>query len=81
MRSNEFINFATYTSAGSLSPRTKWREIADYKLLLPSIEEQQQIVEALNQFANLTKSLKANMVGFDVKLNHLHTSIMNDAIV
>ena len=81
VRSNEFINFATYTSAGSLSPRTKWKEIADYKLLLPSIEEQEQIVEALNQFANLTKSLKANMVGFDEKLNHLHTSIMNDAIV
>jgi hypothetical protein len=81
VRSNEFINFATYTSAGSLSPRTKWKEIADYKLLLPSIEEQRKIVEALNQFAVLTKSLKENMIAFDEKLNHLHTSIMNDAIV
>jgi type I restriction enzyme M protein len=81
VRSNEFINFATYTSAGSLSPRTKWKEIADYKLLLPSIEEQKKIVEALNQFAVLTKALKENITGFDEKLNHLHTSIMNDAIV
>lgn len=81
VRSNEFINFATYTSAGSLSPRTKWKEIADYKLLLPSVEEQKQIVEALNQFASLTKSLKENMNEFHEKLNHLHTSIMNDSIV
>lgn len=81
VRSNEFINFATYTSAGSLSPRTKWKEIAEYKLLLPTIEEQTQIIEALNQFANLTKSLKANISEFDERLSHLQTSIMNDAIV
>lgn len=38
-----FINHAINTSAGSLSPRTKWKDLATYSILLPSIEEQKQI--------------------------------------
>ena len=41
VRSNDFIHFATYTSAGSLSPRTKWKEMADYEFGLPSPDEQE----------------------------------------
>lgn len=81
VRSNDFINFATYTSAGSLSPRTKWKEISNYKLNLPSIEEQKRIVEALNEFTSIARSLKDNLSSFDEKLDHLQVSISNDSIV
>jgi type I restriction enzyme M protein len=81
VRSNDFINYATYTSAGSLSPRTKWKEISNYKMKLPNIEEQKKIVEALNKFTSLTNSLKDNLSLFDEKLNQLQTSITNDSIV
>lgn len=71
VRSNEFINFACYTSAGSLSPRTKWKEISAYNLRLPSIEEQQQIVDALVKFQRLSKELRKSSFDFSEKLNHL----------
>ena len=79
-RSNDFINFATYTSAGSLSPRTKWKEIADYEFGLPTIEEQETIIETLEKFEYMSKSLSNDMNIFQEKLEHLRVSITNDSI-
>ncbi len=42
--SNDFINYAVKTSSGSLSPRTRWKDLANYEILLPPLEEQKQIV-------------------------------------
>lgn len=81
VRSNDFINFATYTSAGSLSPRTKWKEIANYELHLPPIEEQKQIVKALERMEIISKSLKGKIELFNEKLNSLQISIANDSLV
>ena len=36
--SDSFINYAISTSAGSLSPRTKWRDLAVYEIPLPPID-------------------------------------------
>jgi type I restriction enzyme S subunit len=43
--SDSFVNYAISTSAGSLSPRTKWRDLAVFEIPLPPLDEQQRIVE------------------------------------
>jgi type I restriction enzyme M protein len=80
VRSNDFIHFATYTSAGSLSPRTKWKEMADYEFGLPSADEQEKIIEMLERFETISKQLRNAVDKFQEKLEHLRVSITNDSI-
>lgn len=56
VQSDGFFDHALGTSAGSLSPRTKWADLAKYGFALPPIEEQQRIVEALAGFNRLVES-------------------------
>ncbi|NBE95202.1 restriction endonuclease subunit S [Nonomuraea sp. KC401] len=43
MQSAGLIEHAVTRSAGSLSPRTNWRALAEYQLSLPDLEEQERI--------------------------------------
>lgn len=47
VQSAGFFDHALGTSAGSLSPRTKWQELAKYEFALPPIDEQERIVDLL----------------------------------
>ncbi|HEX8396256.1 MAG TPA: restriction endonuclease subunit S [Pyrinomonadaceae bacterium] len=47
VQSDGFFEHALGTSAGSLSPRTKWSDLARYEFSLPPKDEQQQIAEIL----------------------------------
>ena len=47
IQSDGFFEKALATSAGSLSPRTKFKELADYEFLLPPKEEQKRLAELL----------------------------------
>ena len=47
IQSDGFFAKALETSAGSLSPRTKFKELADYEFLLPPLAEQQRLAELL----------------------------------
>jgi type I restriction enzyme S subunit len=47
VESDGFFAHALRTSAGSLSPRTKWKEIASYRFPLPPKPEQKRIAEIL----------------------------------
>jgi type I restriction enzyme S subunit len=47
--SEAFIQLAVNTSAGSLSPRTKWRDLAKFELSIPDLETQSKILEGLQQ--------------------------------
>jgi type I restriction enzyme S subunit len=47
VQSNEFFDHALGTSAGSLSPRTNWRDLANFEFDLPPIEEQKRITDLL----------------------------------
>ena len=38
-----FFDHAVGTSAGSLSPRTNWKSLADFEFALPSVEDQRAI--------------------------------------
>lgn len=48
VQSYGFFDHALGTSAGSLSPRTKWQELAKYEFALPPIGEQERLVELLS---------------------------------
>lgn len=47
VQSDGFFAHALGTSAGSLSPRTKWRDLANYEFALPPLDEQRRIAEIL----------------------------------
>ena len=46
-QTDEFFEHAVGTSAGSLSPRTNWRSLANYRFALPSLDEQRKISKLL----------------------------------
>ena len=46
-QTDAFFEHAVGTSAGSLSPRTNWRSLADYEFALPSLAEQRRIASLL----------------------------------
>ncbi len=63
VQSDGFFDHALGTSAGSLSPRTKWQELAKYEFALPPISEQQRIVAIMRAVSHVqSKSLEALMV-------------------
>lgn len=47
VQSNSFFDHALDTSAGSLSPRTNWRDLANFKFRLPPLDEQTRIADLL----------------------------------
>ncbi len=58
MQAERFWQHALDTSAGSLSPRTKWQDLARYEFALPPKEEQRRIAEILWAADVLAESLK-----------------------
>jgi type I restriction enzyme S subunit len=48
VQSDAFMDFAVSTSAGSLSPRTKWSDLSRFEFLLPSLREQKDLVEIIS---------------------------------
>lgn len=49
-QTERFFEHAVGTSAGSLSPRTNWKQLSEYEFALPPLEEQRRIVGALRSF-------------------------------
>lgn len=46
-QTDAFFDHAVGTSAGSLSPRTNWTSLASFEFMLPPIQEQARLLEAL----------------------------------
>ncbi len=59
VQSDGFFDHALGTSAGSLSPRTKWQELAKYEVPLPPVPEQRSIVEVLDAATRAVESYRA----------------------
>lgn len=66
--SEGFFNTALSTSAGSLSPRTRWSDLAKFEFLLPPLEEQKRIAELFwkleshsRELQNLKEILKSGL--------------------
>ena len=69
--SDAFMNHAVSTSAGSLSPRTKWRDLADFELSIPDLIVQEKIVDVfnkLNESLTLIKTQKQTLKALKQKL-------------
>ncbi len=49
IQSDAFFDWAEKTSSGSLSPRTKWKSLAEFEFPLPPIERQKAILEVLEK--------------------------------
>lgn len=47
VQSEGFFEHALGTSAGSLSPRTNWRDLSNFEFNLPPLDEQQRIAELM----------------------------------
>lgn len=47
VQSDRFFDHALDTSAGSLSPRTNWRDLANFEFELPPLNEQKRIADLL----------------------------------
>ncbi len=52
VQGTKFMRHAEQTSAGSLSPRTKWKDLATFTLHLPPLEEQGRIAALLKASAD-----------------------------
>jgi len=59
VQSDGFFDHALGTSAGSLSPRTKWAELAKYEFALPPVDEQRRITELLCAADRLSETLSS----------------------
>src|SRR5690606_11031457 len=47
VHSDGFYDHALATSAGSLSPRTNWRDLANFQFDLPPLDEQKRLADLL----------------------------------
>ncbi|MBK7569685.1 MAG: restriction endonuclease subunit S [Bacteroidetes bacterium] len=68
-----FIQHAVSTSAGSLSPRTKWKDLALLGISIPDIKTQQRILEVLKLLEttiNQIKEQNSNLRNLKTKLLH-----------
>lgn len=71
-----FIQHAVSTSAGSLSPRTKWKDLAELEVSIPDLKTQSTILEVLQQLDNTVSQLKQQKT----TLKHLKQKLLNEIL-
>ena len=71
-----FIQHAVSTSAGSLSPRTKWKDLADLEVSIPDLKTQSTILEVLKQLDNTVNQLKQQKT----TLKNLKQKLLNEIL-
>lgn len=74
--SDAFIQHAVSTSAGSLSPRTKWKDLSELELQIPDLETQNKILEVLNQTEATISLLKQQKL----TLKNLKQKLLNEIL-
>ena len=72
VQSDMFFEWAEKTSSGSLSPRTKWKSLAEFKFALPPIPQQKEILEVLLSCENTVH--KSQTVLEKLEYAKLHTA-------
>lgn len=85
VQSDGFFEHALGTSAGSLSPRTKWSDLAHYEFALPPKDEQRRIADILGAADELFEAKEAVLSDLRVMqgtlLKHLLTQGIKPARV
>jgi len=74
--SDAFIQHAVSTSAGSLSPRTKWKDLAELEVSIPDIKTQETILEVLQQLDTTVNQLKQQKTA----LKNLKQKLLNEIL-
>ena len=72
-----FIQHAVSTSAGSLSPRTKWRDLSSFEVAIPNLKTQEKIVEVFQQLQITLDQIKAQKL----TLKNLKKKLLNEILV
>ena len=78
IQSDGFFEKALATSAGSLSPRTKFKELADYEFLLPSKSEQKRLAELLWAADEMIEKEKKELEKITELYEHLVDSLFSN---
>lgn len=74
--SDSFIQHAVSTSAGSLSPRTKWKDLTALEFSIPDLKIQEKILEVLQQLINIVGQLKQQKT----TLKNLKQKLLNEIL-
>lgn len=77
VQSQKFYNKAVETSAGSLSPRTKFKDLADLEFLLPPKDQQARLAELLWAADEVVEREKEVKERLEMKLNSLFHDSFN----
>ncbi len=72
-----FYAHAVGTSAGSLSPRTNWTQLANYEFALPPLEEQRRIADYLSSLSQLKDSYETAHASSTQLIASLMTSLLD----
>jgi type I restriction enzyme S subunit len=75
-QTDSFFDHAVGTSAGSLSPRTNWKSLANFEFLLPPIQDQARLVEVFDSIKRLADAQRA--ISFNVEL--LYASAIDNVV-
>lgn len=74
--SEKFIQYAVTTSAGSLSPRTKWKDLAAMEVSIPDVKVQERILEVFHQIETTVKHIKQQKA----TLKNLKQKLLNEIL-
>ena len=74
--SDAFIQHAVSTSAGSLSPRTKWKDLSEMAISIPDLKTQEKILEVLQQLDDTVNLLKKQKI----TLKNLKQKLLNEIL-
>ncbi len=81
VQSDAFFDWAVQTSSGSLSPRTKWKSLAEFEFPLPPIERQKEILEVLEKveecYIRAENAYSSSKIAATRLMNELINSIAN----
>lgn len=69
VQSEKFFRYAINTSAGSLSPRTKWKHLAQYQFQLPPIKKQHHIADVLWTLDETIKKYRKLLTALQMFIN------------
>ncbi len=78
-QTDAFFDHAVGTSAGSLSPRTNWTSLADFEFSLPSIVEQEKLLELFESSTSSIESLRIALSAAQKLLKRVHIDYVDSA--
>lgn len=79
VHSTDFWDWAVKTSSGSLSPRTKFKSLAEYNFVLPDDEKLKGLVELKNGLEKVTRATEKLEESFEALSSVLINEMFNEA--